>query len=64
MLNLNLTHLMDDAKCYESVRQMRWKTNVAAPSVMVQTSSSGARMTLKLSDNGITVRGAVLTLTT
>jgi hypothetical protein len=28
MLNLNLTHLMDDAKCYEAVRQMRWKTGV------------------------------------
>ncbi len=24
MLSLNLTHLIDDAKCYETVRQMRW----------------------------------------
>ena len=31
MLNLNLTHLMDDAKCYEAVRQMRWKTGVCCP---------------------------------
>lgn len=31
MLNLNLTHLMDDAKCYEAVRQMRWKAGVCCP---------------------------------
>ncbi len=31
MLNLNLTHLIDDAKCYETVRQMRWKTGVCCP---------------------------------
>ena len=31
MLNQNLTHLMDDAKCYEAVRQMRWKTGVCCP---------------------------------
>ena len=31
MLNLNLTHLMDAAKCYEAVRQMRWKTGVCCP---------------------------------
>ena len=24
MLNINLSHLIDDAKCYESVRQIRW----------------------------------------
>jgi transposase-like protein len=28
MLNLNLTHLIDDAKCYETVRQMRWESGV------------------------------------
>jgi transposase-like protein len=28
MLNLNLTHLIDDAKCYETVRQMRWKSGI------------------------------------
>ena len=31
MLNLNLTHLIDDAKCYETVRQMRWKVGVYCP---------------------------------
>jgi transposase-like protein len=31
MLNLNLTHLMDDAKCYETVRQMRWRAGVCCP---------------------------------
>ena len=31
MLNLNLTHLIDDAKCYEIVRQMRWKAGVCCP---------------------------------
>lgn len=31
MLNLNLTHLMDDAKCYEAVRQMRWKAGICCP---------------------------------
>ncbi|MEX0268214.1 transposase [Leptolyngbyaceae cyanobacterium UHCC 1019] len=31
MLNLNLTYLMDDAKCYETVRQMRWKMGVCCP---------------------------------
>lgn len=31
MLNLNLTHLIDDAKCYETVRQMRWKSGVCCP---------------------------------
>lgn len=31
MLNLNLTHLIDDAKCYEVVRQMRWKSGVCCP---------------------------------
>lgn len=28
MLNLNLTQLIDDAKCYETVRQMRWEGGV------------------------------------
>jgi len=31
MLNLNLTYLIDDAKCYETVRQMRWKEGVRCP---------------------------------
>jgi len=31
MLNLNLRHLIDDAKCYETVRQMRWKAGVCCP---------------------------------
>jgi len=31
MLNLNLTHLIDNAKCYETVRQMRWKEGVCCP---------------------------------
>lgn len=37
MLNLNLTHLIDDAKCYENVRQMRWKTGVSCPKCSSQT---------------------------
>jgi transposase-like protein len=28
---LNLTDLIDDAKCYETVRQMRWKEGVCCP---------------------------------
>lgn len=28
MLNLNLTQLIDDTKCYEVVRQMRWASGV------------------------------------
>jgi transposase-like protein len=28
MLNLNLTRLLDDAKCDETVRQLRWGTGV------------------------------------
>jgi transposase-like protein len=31
MLNLNLTHLVDDAKCYETIRQMRWSSGVRCP---------------------------------
>jgi transposase-like protein len=31
MLSLNLTHLIDDAKCYETVRQMRWPSGVCCP---------------------------------
>jgi transposase-like protein len=31
MLNLNLTRLLDDAKCYETVRQLRWKSGVCCP---------------------------------
>ncbi len=31
MLSLNLTHLIDDGKCYETVRQMRWTTGVCCP---------------------------------
>ncbi|MFM7888847.1 MAG: transposase [Pseudanabaena sp.] len=31
MLSLNLSHLIDDAKCYETVRQMRWTTGVWCP---------------------------------
>jgi len=31
MLNLNLTHLIDDAKCYETVRQLRWQEGVCCP---------------------------------
>jgi len=31
MLELNLTHLIDDAKCYATVRQIRWKTGVCCP---------------------------------
>ncbi|AFY74102.1 hypothetical protein Syn7502_02083 [Synechococcus sp. PCC 7502] len=28
MLSVNLTHLIDEEKCYESVRQMGWTTGV------------------------------------
>ena len=31
MLSLNLTHLIDDAKCYETIRQMRWASGVCCP---------------------------------
>lgn len=31
MLNLNLTRLLDDGKCYETVRQLRWATGVCCP---------------------------------
>lgn len=31
MLELNLAHLIDDAKCYETVRQMRWQSGVCCP---------------------------------
>lgn len=31
MLELNLAHLIDDAKCYATVRQMRWKSGVCCP---------------------------------
>ena len=31
MLSLNLTHLIDDEKCYETVRQMRWTRGVCCP---------------------------------
>lgn len=31
MLNLNLTRLIDDAKCYETVRQLRWEAGVYCP---------------------------------
>ena len=31
MLNLNLTRLIDDAKCYETVRQLRWQAGVCCP---------------------------------
>ena len=31
MLNLNLTHLIDDAKCYETMRQMRWELGICCP---------------------------------
>ena len=31
MLNLNRTRLLDDAKCYETVRQLRWETGVCCP---------------------------------
>jgi len=30
-LNLNLTRLLDDAKCYETVRQLRWAAGVCCP---------------------------------
>jgi transposase-like protein len=31
MLSLNLTHLVDDAKCYETIRQMRWSSGMCCP---------------------------------
>jgi transposase-like protein len=31
MLSLNLTHLIEDAKCYETVRQMRWPSGIFCP---------------------------------
>lgn len=31
MLHLNLTRLLDDSKCYETVRQLRWATGVCCP---------------------------------
>ena len=31
MLSVNLTHLIDDEKCYETVRQMRWTGGVSCP---------------------------------
>jgi transposase-like protein len=31
MLHLNLTRLLDDSKCYETVRQLRWVAGVCCP---------------------------------
>ncbi|TYQ29260.1 transposase [Pseudanabaena sp. UWO310] len=31
MLSVNLAHLIDNAKWYETVRQMRWTTGVCCP---------------------------------
>jgi hypothetical protein len=31
MLSMNLTHLIDDKKCCETVRQMRWSGGVSCP---------------------------------
>jgi len=31
MLSVNLSHLIDDEKCYETVRQMRWTRGVCCP---------------------------------
>ena len=31
MLSVNLTHLIDDEKCYETVRQMRWTRGICCP---------------------------------
>jgi transposase-like protein len=31
MLSVNLTNLIDDEKCYETVRQMRWTRGVCCP---------------------------------
>ncbi len=31
MLTLNLTHLIDDAKYYETVRQIRWAGGIQCP---------------------------------
>ena len=31
MLSVNLSHLIDDEKCYATVRQMRWTTGIHCP---------------------------------
>jgi hypothetical protein len=31
MLEINLIHLLDDAKCYETVRKMRWLSAICCP---------------------------------
>jgi len=36
MLNLNLTHLIDDAKCYETVRFLRWQAGICSPKCSTQ----------------------------
>ena len=64
MLNLNLSRLIDDAKCYATVRQLRWQGGVCCPNVAVLKSSSVARMTLKYTANATSVKPVTLTLTT
>lgn len=41
---LNLAHLIDDAKCYESVRQMRWAEKICCPKCSTSRSSNAERM--------------------
>jgi len=31
MLEINIIHLLDDAKCYETVRKMRWQSGICCP---------------------------------
>ena len=64
MLSLNLTHLIDDAKCYETIRQMRWASGVCCPKCNSPSVIKRGKMRPSPIANAINVKYAVLTLMT
>ena len=64
MLNLSLIHVIDDAKCYEIVRQRRWEAGLCCTKCNSPSLLSVARMKPKRIVNGISVKTAALILMT
>jgi hypothetical protein len=60
-MSINLSTLIDDAKCYQIVRQMRWSTECDALGVTVARWSRTVEMRLKVSDSATAAKPAGLT---
>lgn len=60
---INLQSLLDDAKCYETVRQLRWPEGVRCPHCGVATITQQDGIPPSRRGRNIAVKAAIATLT-